>query len=192
MGTFQMKKISFLLCLLPLTFGGGCSGKAPSAGAINPNFPDLGSGAITPSASVNPNNQDQVVVVEPGSSSQNGVLGQIADQETTHAFCVLIDPAADGNADLEVCDASRVNTETPSVNGICPEADAVSRCASSNTGGGPDFCQVTGARDYVFVIMNPTSQPVSVAYEVVDVTGYPHQSCADLGITENTLQADDF
>src|SRR6185503_3924808 len=100
------------------------------------------------------------------------------------------DPSSGENADLEVCDSDRVNTETESANGLCPDADVPDRCVSSGAGSGPDFCQVTGAADYAFVLINPTSQAVSVAYQVIDVTGYPNKSCADLNITEDSIQAD--
>lgn len=183
------KVVFFSVLLLVLT---GCSGGTKSAGTVNPNFPDVWDGTISPSTSVDTNNLDAVVVVEPGPDNQGGAIGTISEQETSHTLCVIIDPASGNDADLEACEANKANEETTSVNGICPEADAVTRCASHNAGSGPDFCQVTGARDYIFVMMNLTAQPVTVAYQVVDVTSLPNKSCADLGITEETIQADDF
>lgn len=193
-----MRKIfarAFLLLLMSLTVS--CN-KSNQGGSVNPNFPDIGNGVISPSASVDTNNQDQVAVIAPGADNQSGMIGEIADQEASHVFCVIADPANGQDVDLEVCDAARANTETASVNGICPDSvDSTgrasgARCASRNAGSGPDFCQVTGARDYVFVIMNLSAQSVTAAYQVVDVTGQPNKSCADLGITEETIQADDF
>lgn len=180
---------ALLLLFLSLTIS--CS-KSSQGGLVNTNFPDVATGSIQPSASVDPNNQEQVVVIEPGSDNQGGTIGQIADQDSAHTFCVIMDPAAGNDADLEVCEANRANSETTSVNGICPEAVAVTRCASRNAGSGPDFCQVMGATDYIFVMMNLTGRPVTVAYQVIDVTGTPNKSCADLNITEDTIQADDF
>ena len=185
-----MRKTYFAF-LFVLLFA-ACSGGTKSAGTVNPNFPDVWDGAISPSTSVDTNNLDAVVVVEPGPENQGGAIGAISEQETSHTLCVIIDPAAGDDSDLEVCEADKANDETTSVNGICPEADAVTRCASRNAGSGPDFCQVTGARDYIFVMMNLTAQPVTVAYQVVDITSLPNKSCADLAITEETIQADDF
>lgn len=177
--------------ILSLLFSlAACSSSSQSPGGVNPNFPDVE--GISPATSVDSGNLDQVVVVEPGEDGQTGRIGTIPDQDPSRTLCVIIDPAAGDDADIEVCDADRANEETTSINGVCPEADAVTRCASRNPGSGPDFCQVTGARDYVFVIMNLTSQPVTVAYQVVDVTGYPTKSCADLAVTEETIQAEDF
>lgn len=169
----------------------GCGSNA-ALGDVNPHFPDAGDGATTPTGAIEADNTDQVTVIEPGPSDQAGKIGTIADQDSTHVLCVVIDPSSGENADLEVCDSNRVNTETESVNGLCPDADVVSRCASSNAGSGPDFCQVTGATDYAFVLMNLSAEAVSVAYQVIDVTGYPGKSCADLNITEDSIQADDF
>ncbi len=169
----------------------GCAGKSTAAGTVNSNFPDVNGSSVSPSASVVPNNQDQVVVVEPGTNG-NGAIGQVADQDPSRVFCIIIDPAKGGDANLDVCDPSHLNTETPTASSVCTSTAAPSGCSSHNVGDGPDFCQVTGARDYIFVISNPTANAVSVAYEVIDITGYPHQSCADLNITEDTLLADDF
>jgi hypothetical protein len=167
---------------------GGCGSGA--GGDLNPNFPDLSNEPVQPTTAIDPDDTDQVTTVEAESDDQAGKIGTIADQDPARVLCVIIDPADGNDADLEVCEADRVNEETDSVNGLCPEADAVSRCASSNSGSGPDFCQVTGAPDYAFVIMNLTSEDVTVAYQVVDVTDQPGQSCADLNITEDSIEAD--
>jgi len=169
----------------------GCSGGTSAQGTVNPNFPDVSDTPVTPAGSIDPDDTEQVAVVEPGPDNQGGQIGTIADQDPSHVLCVVIDPASGDDADLEVCESDKVNTETGSVNGLCPEADAVTRCASRNVGDGPDFCGVTGAADYAFVIMNLTPQASQVAYQVVDVTDYPGQSCADLSITEDSIQADD-
>jgi hypothetical protein len=187
----KCSKLARALAVLCLLGAAGCGGNA-ALGTVNPNFPDLSDGSTAPGGSINPDDTEQVAVVEPGPSDQAGKIGTIADRDPSHVLCVVIDPSAGENADLEVCDADRVNTETESVNGLCPDADVASRCASSNAGSGPDFCQVTGASDYAFVLINPTSQAVSVAYQVIDVTGYPNKSCADLNITEDSIRADDF
>jgi hypothetical protein len=184
------------IALLGLAFfsGGsaGCGGGTDARGTVNPNFEDVEDAPIEPATALEPGNADQVTVIEPGPDNQAGKIGTIADQDPSRVLCVVIDPAAGNDADLEVCEADSVNEETASVNGLCPEADAVTRCASRNAGSGPDFCQVTGAADYAFVIMNLTPEDVTVAYQVVDVTGYPTQSCADLGITEDSIEADDL
>lgn len=172
-------------------FSGGCNSPSASTGGVNPNFPDIGESAVSPSASVDPNDQGQVILVEPGEDYPSGAIGYIADQDPTWILCVIVDPAADGNTDLEVCDADQANTETTSINAVCPESEAASRCSSSGGGSEPDFCEVTGARDYLFVVRNPTSDPVRAAYQVVNVTEYPNPSCADLDITEETILADD-
>lgn len=181
-------KVAFLFVLLLAA----CSGGTKNSGTVNTNFPDATGEAISPSTSIETTNLDAVVVVEPGADNQGGVIGTVSEQEASHTLCVVIDPAEGDDADLEVCDADKANEETTSVNGICPEADVETRCASRNSGSGPDFCQVTGARDYIFVVMNLTAEPVTVAYQVLDVTGQPNKSCADLAITEETIQADDF
>lgn len=170
--------------------GAGCGG-GNARGTVNANFADVSESPVTPSGAIDPDDAEQFAVIEPGPDNQGGKIGTIADQDPSHVLCVLIDPAPGEDADLEVCEADQVNTETGSVEGLCPEADLPSRCASRNAGDGPDFCQVTGAADYAFVIMNLTPQTVSAAYRVVDVTGYPAQSCADLGITEDSITADD-
>ncbi len=184
------KKWMFLVFIVPI-FAVAC-GKNGSLGSVNPNFPDAASSSIQPSVSVNPNNQEQVTVVEAATDSPGAAIGQIADQDPSRTLCVIIDPKAGEEADLEICEGNKANTETTSASGICPDAVAVTRCASRNVGSGPDFCQVTGAPDYIFVIINPSKQPSTVAYQVIDVTGTPNKSCADLNITEDTIKADDF
>lgn len=172
-------------------FSGGCNSPSASTGGVNPNFPDIGEEAVSPSASVDPNDQGQVILVEAGEDEPSGAIGHIADQDPTWVLCVIVDPAADGNTDLEVCDADQANTETASINAVCPVSEAASRCSSGGGGSQPDFCEVTGARDYLFVVRNPTPETVRAAYQVVNVTGYPSLSCADLDITEETILADD-
>jgi hypothetical protein len=183
-----------LFAYIALLHGGaaGCGGGNAAEGTINPNFADLEDAPVEPAGAVEADNAEQVTVVEPGPDNQAGKIGTVADRDPSHVLCVIIDPKSGDDADLEVCETDEVNQETASVNGLCPEADAVTRCASRNAGDGPDFCQVTGAADYAFVLMNLTSSDVTVAYQVVDVTGYPAQSCADLGITEDSIVSDDL
>lgn len=167
---------------------GGCGGGGSS---LNSNFPDVSDNPVDPTTEIDADNTDQVTTVESESDNNTGQIGTIEGQDASRVFCVIIDPASGDNAELEVCELDRVNADTDSVNGLCPEADAVTRCASSNAGSGPDFCQVTGTTDYAFIIMNLSSEDVTVAYQVIDVTDLPGQSCADLGITEDSIQADD-
>jgi hypothetical protein len=169
----------------------GC-GNDVALGTVNPSFPDLSESSTPPKGSINPDDTEQVTVVEPGPPDQAGKIGTIADRDPSHVLCVLIDPAEGEDANLEVCDANRVNTETESASGLCPDVEAEDACASNKTGSEPDFCEVTGATDYAFVLINPTSRAVSVAYQVVDVTGYPNKSCGDLNITEDSIRADDY
>ncbi|HSA59272.1 MAG TPA: hypothetical protein VLJ37_06260 [bacterium] len=171
--------------------GAGCGGGA-ARGTVNANFEDVSEAPVTPAGAIDPDDTEMVTVVEPGPDDQGGKIGTVADQDPSHVLCVIIDPSPGEDADLEVCESDQVNTETASVEGLCPDADRTSRCASRNAGDGPDFCQVTGAADYAFVLMNLTPQTVSAAYRVVDVTGYPAQSCADLNITENSIRADEL
>lgn len=181
---------TFLLALPFWTGTSGC-GSQTAAGTINPHFEDINDEAIPLTSALAPNNSDQVTVVEPGIDNQGAKIGSIADIDPARVLCIVIDPAAGDLADLEVCEAERVNTETQSADGLCPEADAVSRCASRNAGSSPDFCQVTGANDYAFILLNPSPEPVTVAFQVVDVTGSPNQSCEDLKIDENSIFADE-
>jgi len=168
---------------------GGCGGGGGSD--LNSNFPDLSDDAVEPTTEIVGDNADQVTTVEATDDNQGGQIGTITDQDPSRILCVIIDPAEGDEAQLEVCELDRVNGETDSINGLCPEADAVTRCASSNDGSGPDFCQVTGETDYAFILMNLSDNDSTIAYEVVDVTDLPGQSCADLGITEDSIQADD-
>lgn len=167
---------------------GGCGGGGSD---LNPNFPDLSDKEVEPTTEIVGDNGDQVTTVEATSDNQGGQIGTITGQDPSHVLCVIIDPSAGDEAELEVCELDRVNGETDSINGLCPEADAVTRCASSNAGSGPDFCQVTGETDYAFILMNLSDNDATIAYEVVDVTDQPGQSCADLNITEDSIQADD-
>jgi len=182
---------STLLLAMPFWTGTSGCGSQTTAGTINPHFDDIDDEAIPPTSALAPDNSDQVTVVEPGIDNQGAKIGSIADIDPSRVLCVVIDPAAGDLADLEVCEAERVNTETQSADGLCPEADAVSRCASRNVGSGPDFCQVTGANDYAFILINPSAQPSTVAYQIVDVTDSPSQSCADLTIDEGSIETDE-
>ncbi|HSA60435.1 MAG TPA: hypothetical protein VLJ37_12215 [bacterium] len=178
----------FSAILLNVSGVGGCGGGGGSD--LNPNFPDLSSDPVEPTTEIVGDNTDQVVTINATADNQGGLIGTFEGQDASHVFCVIIDPAAGDLAELEVCELDRVNADTDSINGLCPEADAVTRCASSNGDSVPDFCQVTGETDYAFILMNLSDQDAKVAYEVVDVTGLPGQSCADLGITEDSIQAD--
>jgi hypothetical protein len=177
------------LTLSTLGFTVSCGGNAASN--VNSNFPSIPGEPIPVDDSGQPADENQVVAVEPGEGDQNGAIGEIETVTPNQVLCVIIDPASGDLADLEVCEKSRANESADSVNGICPEADRETRCASTNDGSGPDFCQVTGDREYVMVILNLTGQEVTVAFQVIDVTSLPNQSCNDLNITEATLSADD-
>jgi hypothetical protein len=179
----------FSAFLLNVSGVGGCGGGGGSD--LNSNFPDLQDDPVEPTTEIIGDNTDQVVTIEATGDNQAGLIGTFEGQDASHTFCVILDPAAGDEIQLEVCELDRVNSETDSINGLCPEADAVSRCASSNDGSGPDFCQVTGESDYAFILMNLSDADATVAYEVVDVTDLPGQSCADLGITEDSITADD-
>ncbi|MDX1387225.1 MAG: hypothetical protein R3257_06510 [bacterium] len=167
-----------------------CGGEGTSN--VNNNFDSIPNEPIVVADSVDPDDDQQVAMVEPGEGDQNGVIGEVEMVTPNRVLCIIIDPAAGDLADLEVCEKSRANESADSVNGICPEADQESRCASFNEGSGPDFCQVTGDSEYVILILNFTGDTVTVAYQVIDVTDLPTQSCADLNITEDTITADDM
>ena len=179
-----------LIILVALVFTAACGGGGGGS-TINENFPDLSTSAITPSTDLVADDTEQVVLVPAGENEQNGMLGTIEKQSAATVLCVIIDPAAGDDADLEVCSAKKANDSASSINGICPKADADTRCASFNTGSGPDFCSVTGTTDYVLVVLNLTAEDAVVAYQVIDVTDQPGQSCADLAITEDSITADD-
>jgi hypothetical protein len=71
----------------------GCGSNAV-LGTVNPHFPDAGDGPTATTASIDPENTDQVTVIEPGPSDQAGKIGTIADQDPSHVLCVVIDPSA--------------------------------------------------------------------------------------------------
>ena len=181
----------YFLAVACVLFACACGGGGGDTSQINPNFPSLSESPIAPATAIDPNNDVQVVTIEAGEGDQNGEIGYVEAQDPSHVFCVIIDPKEGNSADLEVCEKDKANPDADSVNGICPEADQVTRCASSNEGSVPDFCSVTGAADYAIIIKNLTSEAVHVAYQVIDVTAQPTQSCADLSITENSILTDD-
>src|SRR4030095_4753395 len=141
--------------------------------------------------SIDPNNTQQTVTIPAGAGDQNAAIGEVAPVTADRVLCVMIDPRSGEEADLEVCEKSQANPSADSPNGVCPEADQITRCASVNLGSGPDFCQVTGDTEYIFVILNLTSQSSFVAYQVIDVTDLPTQSCAELNSSDASLTADD-
>jgi hypothetical protein len=176
-----------MILLIGLRFMGACGGEGST---INSNFPAIPGEPIPVDNPGDPADTNQVVTIAPGAGDQNGAIGEIESVSANQVLCVIIDPADGDLADLEVCEKSQANESADSVNGICPEADQETRCASANGGSGPDFCQVTGDQEYVMVILNLTGQPVTVAYQVIDVTNLLSQSCFDIDITEDFLTAD--
>jgi hypothetical protein len=178
-----------LLTLICIRLTTSCGGDATSM--VNNNFPTLPGEPIPVDDPSKTPNEAQLTTINPGEGDQNGAIGEIDRVNPNQVLCVIIDPAAGDLADLEVCEKSRANESADSVNGICPEADQETRCASANGGNGPDFCQVTGDQEYVMVVLNLTGEAVTVAYQVIDVTDLPNQSCSDLNIAEDTLTGDD-
>lgn len=189
---FPMKKTLVYLFTLTLMAGAFSCGGDSTTSDVNSGFPSVSDEPVAVSDAGDPPPENQLVMVEPGEGDQNGAIGEIQEVQPNQILCIIIDPAEGDLADLEVCEKSRANESSDSVNGICPEADQETRCASSNEGSGPDFCQVTGDREYIFIIFNFTGEKVTVAYQVVDVTDLPGQSCEDLNINEATLTEDDM
>lgn len=191
---FRMFVFFGITLSLPLVVGlsglSGC-GSVPVGGQVNEHFLDVSETPTEPTASIDKLNTDQVTVVEPDIENKGAKIGTIADIDPAHVLCVVIDPADGDLADLEVCAADKINTETQSAEALCPEADQPSRCASLNGGSGPDFCEVTGSTDYAFVLLNLSAKESTIAYQVIDVSGYPNRSCEDLNITESSIAADE-
>lgn len=187
------KRFTVLICaVFGAYFFGSCGGGGGgTTGTFNANFADLSPEPVPVTTEISPDDTEQVVTIEAGAGDQNGMIGEIEEQTPSQVLCVIIDPREGDNAELEVCEADKANTSSDSVNGICPEADQVTRCASFNEGSVPDYCVVTGDADYIFIVMNLTSNDIQVAYQVIDVTDLPNQSCDDLNITEDSIQTDD-
>lgn len=184
--------VGITCALFLLVFYGTATSCGSDGGSnVNSNFSAISEEPIPVNTTIEPDNGEQVVMVEPGEGDQNGSIGEIEPVNPNQVLCIIIDPQSGDLADLEVCEKDRANEDADSVNGICPEADQETRCASFNEGSGPDFCQVTGDREYVMLILNFTSEKITVAYQVIDVTDLPTQSCADLNISEDTITADD-
>lgn len=193
-----MKLITYsltFLCLTLLSLNGCGNNLGPAV--VNPNFPSLGDTGLQPSTSVDINSQGQVIDIAPsiednaasGITDLSGAVGTFAEQSVETVICVILDGEG-GNVDLAVCDADSANRETRSADKVCPDVIGASHCVSVVTSREPDFCTVTGARDYVFSIINRTPNEVRAAYQVVDVTTLPNQSCEDLNITEDSIIAD--
>jgi len=174
---------------------GACSGSSTSD--LNPNFPNLSGDGLQAAFAMDASSFGQVIDVAPSFASEtgpkelSGALGLIADQEPEDVLCVLIDGVG-GNADLEVCNADDASAEAASADAICPNEAVSSSCSSSRGGEGPDFCEVTGATDYVFALINRSDTEVRVAYQVIDVSQQPNKSCKDLNIDEDSIKADTF
>lgn len=189
-----LKTYLFISCLAIILVGCG-EGFSPEA--FNPNFPSLGDTGIQPSASIDPSSEGQVIDVAPSIPSDDtppvveysGAIGTISDQDPENVLCVLIDGEG-GNADLAVCEANSANRETTTADHVCPDEIGADHCSSVNEGNEPDYCSVTGARDYVFSIINRGDEEAQVAYQVINVTLLPDQSCEDLNITEDSITAD--
>lgn len=163
-------------------------GTSPGQTDINPNFPNLGDTTIQPAVSTETASQGQLIDLAPsddelvpGSLILSGAIGEISDQELGRILCIIMDPAG-GNADLEVCPGDKASEEAVSADQVCPNETGDSFCSSSVEDEAPDFCTVTGARDYVFVLINRSLVEVQASYQVVDVSSRPNQSCADLDL----------
>ena len=191
----MMGRADSLLVLLLAVAAFGCGETGPID--FNPNFPSLGDLGIQPTASVDPTSAGQVIDIAPSVPDDtvpntillSGALGAVADQNPEHVICVVTDGAG-GNADLAVCDAETASQEATSADRVCPEETGDSHCVSNNPDEAPDFCEVTGARDYVFSLINRSATEVRVAYQVINVTNLPNKSCDDLNITEDSVTAD--
>jgi len=168
---------------------GGC-GNLPSEGQFNENFLDIDPNPTEPTANLEENDTAQVVLVEHNLRTNGARIGSIADINPDHVLCLIIDPAEGDLADLQVCEADRLSHDTASADALCPESSANSSCSSHNDLSQPDYCEVTGASDYAFVVINDSLEDSTVAYQVVDVTSTPNKSCSDLKIDEESILAD--
>ncbi len=192
-----MKIAKQTICLIIFSAFLAACGATGTSGSANPNFPSLGNPGIEPSSSIDSGSSGKVIDIAPtipsdivvAATEYSGAIGSVADQLVEQVLCIIIDGNG-GNVDLAVCDAESADAETNSADRVCPDEIGESHCVSVEGGAGPDFCEVSGARDYLFSIINRSATEVLVAYQVIDVTTLSTQSCDDLEINEATVTAD--